>query len=229
MNDKQKNIFVIGGILLSISLIISLVCIVLNYNPNTRNNNEDALRFKTEYEVLNNTVDLDGNTLNKVLIKEDNPIVYSSLDEIITKIDNKESFIVYFGYPSSFYCRNIIEYAINAANAENINTIYYINLRNENDEEIIRDEYNLNKKNKIELKREGTKEYKELLSRLGNILDDYILINKDEEELKVGEKRLLESSFIYIKNGVPIKLENGYITKNKEQEIVFKNFFDITR
>ena len=163
MSDKQKNIFVLGGIVCAVVLVICLIIVAIHSGGTTRVYNADASKFKKEYEALNDQTNANGKTIRKVNINEDNPFTYSTVDEILKKVEKGETFIVYFGFPNCPWCRSVIEKAIEVANKENIKTIYYINIRNENNEEILRDQYRLGKKNKVVLDQEAGEGYKDLL------------------------------------------------------------------
>ena len=241
MSDKQKNIFVLGGIVCAVVLVICLIIVAIHSGGTTRVYNADASKFKKEYEALNDQTNANGKTIRKVNINEDNPFTYSTVDEILKKVEKGETFIVYFGFPNCPWCRSVIEKAIEVANKENIKTIYYINIRNENNEEILRDQYRLGKKNKVVLDQEAGEGYKDLLRVFDSVLKDYTLETQDGEEISVGEKRIYAPNFIYVKNGTPLKLEEGISSKQsnsnqeltedilKDEEELFTKFFQLTK
>ena len=241
MNEKQKNIFVIGGIVCAVVLVIALIFTAIRTGGTSRFNSEDAKKFKQEYEVLNGETNASGQVIRTVNIPEDNPFIYTTAEELIKKIDNDETFIVYFGFPNCPWCRSVIEKAIAVANKQNIKSIYYINIRNDQNEEILRDKYILGKKNKVVKDEDGTETYKKLLEKLDSVLDDYTLTTQDGDEIRVGEKRIYAPNFIYVKNGTPLKLEEGISSKQstsnqeltedilKDEEELFTKFFQLTK
>ena len=242
MSDKQKNIFTVGGIIAAVALVVALIIVIVNTGGMTaRTNKDDALKFKKEYETLNGNVNASGVAIRTVTIPEDNPFVYTTAEDIVKKIDKDETFIVYFGFPNCPWCRSVIEKAIEVANKEKIKTIYYVNIRNDQNEEILRDKYILGKKNKVEKEDEGTQAYKDLLDRLKDVLADYTLTTQDGNDIKVGEKRIYAPNFIYVKNGTPLKLIEGYSSKQaksnqeltedllKDEEEIFTKFFNLTK
>lgn len=241
MNEKQKNIFVIGGIVCAVVLVIALIFTAIRTGGTSRFNSEDAKKFKQEYEVLNGETNASGQVIRTVNIPEDNPFVYTTAEDLIKKIDNGETFIVYFGFPNCPWCRSVIEKAIAVANKQNIKSIYYINIRNDQNEEILRDKYILGKKNKVVKDEDGTETYKKLLEKLDSVLDDYTLTTQDGDEIRVGEKRIYAPNFIYVKNGTPLKLEEGISSKQstsnqeltedilKDEEELFTKFFQLTK
>ena len=124
-------------------LLIFLLITSCTFKPS------DAIRFKSEYELLNNKTDENGNTYQKVEIDENNPFVYSDASEIISMIQNKESFLVLFGYNSSFWSRALIPTLLLAANDEEKDKIYYVDIKEIRD--VLDSDGNTIK--------EGTKEY----------------------------------------------------------------------
>lgn len=201
-------------------------------------NNKDALKFKEEYEKINgDKTSYSDNKYRTLKIDKNNPYVYSSAKEILEKINNKETFYVYFGSSYCPWCRSVIEKSIESAQKNNIKKIYYVDIWNGFHNEILRDTYKLNDKNEAEKEKDGTKEYYKLLEKFDNLLEDYTLTTDDGEEVKVGEKRIFAPDFIYVENGVAKKITSATsenqkdadakLTKEilKDEEKSFDNFF----
>ena len=104
----------IMSILLVITILISLTGCVLS--PDVK----DGERFKEEYEKENGKKSKSGKENRTVLIDEDNPFVYTTAEEISKKMDNNETFIVYFGFSTCPWCRSIIEQLIKCAKDNDI-------------------------------------------------------------------------------------------------------------
>ena len=201
-------------------------------------NNKDALKFKEEYEKINgDKTSYSDNKYRTLKIDKNNPYVYSSAKEILEKINNKETFYVYFGSSYCPWCRSVIEKSIESAQKNNIKKIYYVDIWNGFHNEILRDTYKLNDKNEAEKEKDGTKEYYKLLEKFDNLLEDYTLTTDDGEEVKVGEKRIFDPDFIYVENGVAKRITSATsenqkdadakLTKEilKDEEKSFDNFF----
>ena len=201
-------------------------------------NNKDALKFKEEYEKINgDKTSYSDNKYRTLKIDKNNPYVYSSAKEILEKINNKETFYVYFGSSYCPWCRSVIEKSIESAQKNNIKKIYYVDIWNGFHNEILRDTYKLNDKNEAEKEKNGTKEYYKLLEKFDNLLEDYTLTTDDGEEVKVGEKRIFAPGFIYVENGVAKRITSATsenqkdadakLTKEilKDEEKSFDNFF----
>ena len=198
--------------------------------------NEDALKFKEEYEGFNNKSNdyFDYRTLS---IDEDNPFVFSTDKEIVKKIENKESFIVYFGDPQCPWCRSVIEQAIKSAKENGIEKIYYVRFWDGFHEELIRDVYELDENNTPVLKQAGSESYPKLLEYLDNVLSEYTLKDKDGNKISVNEKRIFLPNFIAIVKGEAKELVegisdkqaeyNGELTEEiiKDEKRIFNDFF----
>ena len=216
-------------------MVTMLVCAICLVGCDKTNN---GLEFKNDYESMNGKVNASGVAHRKVTIDENNPFVFSTTKEILSKINKNETFYVYFGDKQCPWCRSVIEKAIEVANKYNIKKIYYINIWDDNHNEILRDVYNLDENNKPVLKSEGTSDYKYLLEKFENVLDDYELSTEDGGTVKVGEKRIYAPNFIYIEKGKPVEKIAGYSNNQtnsreeltsellKDEEKIFTEFFN---
>ena len=199
--------------------------------------NEDALKFKEEYESFNNQSN-DYFEYRNLSIEEENPFIISSVSEIIKKIENKESFIAYFGDPQCPWCRSVVEQAIKSAKENGIDKIYYVRFWDGFHEEKIRDVYELDENNKLILKQEGSESYFKLLEYLDNVLSQYTLKDTDGNMIDVNEKRIFLPNFVAVVKGEAKELVegisekqtefNGELTKEviKEEQKIFDSFFN---
>lgn len=178
--------------------------------------NPDAIKFKEEYEGLNNIKNSKDIPYREVMIDNKNPFVYTDAKGVLEMMDKKESFYVYFGDTKCPWCRSVIEQFINVALKKNIEKVYYVSIWDEDHNEILRDTYKLNKKNKPVVSKEGTEEYYELLKRFDGLLNDYVLKTDKGKEVKVGEKRIFAPNFVKIEKGVAVDLVDGISEKQTE-------------
>lgn len=198
---------------------------------------KDAVTFKKDYESLNGTTNSNGKEHRTVNIPKNNPIVISDIKEIVTKIENEETFYVYFGSPICPWCRSVIEKALEIANANGIRKVYYIDFWDDEGNELYRDKYTLDDNGNPVKDIEGSEEYYKLLEYLGELLPEYTIKNKNDEEISLGEKRIFLPNFFYIAKGKPIRITTGIsdlqegsrdeLTKEilKEEEKMFDDFF----
>ena len=157
--------------------------------------------------------------------------------ELLEKIDNKETFYVYFGDELCPWCRSVIEKFIEVANKNKIKKVYYIKIWDKDGNEVLRSKYKLNDNNEIEEVQKGTDEYIKLLTTFDSLLSDYTLKDKDGKEVPVNEKRIYAPNFIYVKDGKGVKLVEGISEKQtdsreeltkemlEDEEKIFNEFF----
>lgn len=199
---------------------------------------KSALAFKEEYEVLNGKTNASGKEHRSITINENNPFEKITTEELLKKINNKESLYVYFGDPLCPWCRSVLEKAIEVANKNNIEKIYYIKIWDEEGNEVLRSKYTLDKKDNPKLVTPATDDYYSLLRIFKDLLKDYVLTTSKGKEIKIGEKRIFAPNFIYVENGIAKKLVSGISDKQtdsraeltkeilQDEDNIFKDFFN---
>lgn len=187
---------------LKVFLILVLVIGITGCNKPVKEKT-DAEKFKEEYESLNGTESSSGKTIRTISISKDNPFVYATEDDIVKKIDNNETFIVYFGFSSCPWCRSILEEMERAAKDLNINKIYYVDVLD------IRDVQEINNEGNIVTTKEGTEGYHALVERIGDVLSEYTLTSKDGETVNLGVKRIYAPNVVVVSSGKAIQMEEG--------------------
>jgi len=112
----KKKFFLIAGI-----VVIILLCggILIYTNDN--------YRFKLEYEVYNN-IEFDNGKTIKTSIPYKNKIKYVKEEEL-EKILTSGTSVVYFGYPTCPWCRNIVPILIEMVQQSPIDTLYYVDVK----------------------------------------------------------------------------------------------------
>jgi len=108
-------------ILISILVIFILLIIggiVLYFN--------DALRFKLSYEYINFVEYSNGKRI-EISVPVDNKIKYVSEDELLGLFEDGTG-ILYFGYNTCPWCRNVVPVLIDTVKKNDIDTIYYADL-----------------------------------------------------------------------------------------------------
>lgn len=206
---EKKNIII--GISILIILIIGLVVgYTLLKKDDTK---EDSIRFKEEYEELNDTVrESDGHSYNNVDIKEDNPIKYVSAKEA-AKIIKEESGVMYIGAPWCPWCRNAVPVLFEAAKNNGVEKVYYVDLTEyRNVWEIVNGELVKSQKEK-----EG---YYDLLNALDETLGNSTYKLKDENgiEYDTNEKRIYMPMVLGIKGGKIVETHVGTVTLDETQD-----------
>ncbi len=222
-----KKILVISFVFLSIFLLSGC----------GKEDNKKALEFKNDYESLNGKTNASGKEYRSVAISEDNIFVEITEEELLKKIENKETFYIYFGSTLCPWCRSVIEKADFVSKGNGIDVVYYLDIWDDEGNEIFRDKYKLNDKKVPELELEGSEVYKKILELSKDILEDYTLTDSKGNKIQVGEKRIYAPNFIYFLSGKPFRMVTG-ISSNQndpreeltdemlnEEERIFDEFF----
>ena len=119
---------------ISVSLIFLIILSITGCKKS------DAISFKEEYEKLNRTKSESGKTIRTISIDKNNPMIYKTEDDIVEMINNKETFIVYFGFAKCPWCRSILPNLLKVAKDLNINKIFYVDIFNIRDTQEINEE-----------------------------------------------------------------------------------------
>lgn len=203
--NNKKNIIIV--VLIAIITLLALASIITIYN----NKNSDALKFKEEYESLNGTTrEKDGKTIRSITIPKNNPMVYSDADEIVDMINNKETFVVYFGFNDCPWCRSVISTLIEVSKDEGLEKVYYVDVKE------IRDTIELDSNGNVNTTIKGSDGYYKLLKLLDGVLEDYNLFDENKNEVSTGEKRIYAPNVVAIVNGKAEKLESGISDKQTD-------------
>ncbi len=173
-------------LIIIIVLIIAVLGVILYFGLKDKKGalNKDSLKFKNEYEALNDTKASNGKVYPKVELKDNNPFVYATAKEVVSTLENGTG-LIYLGFPNCPWCRN----AINVLQHVNTDKILYLNMTDE------RDAYEV-KEGVLNKIKDGTDEYYEMLKALDSILSDY-----EVDGIKTGEKRIYVPLVIGVKEG----------------------------
>ena len=186
------------------------------------NKESDAKKFKDEYESLNNKTSVSGHKIKSLKISSNNPIKYSNYDEIIDVIKNKSG-VIYLGYPDCPWCRTAIPVLLEAAKDYKIDTIYYLNIKDDRDYYEVKDNKLVYQKDSNGKEKKGVKGYFKLLKLLDKELDDYIVKDSDNKEYNVGEKRIYVPLIIFVNDG---KIIGTHTSTVDTQESGYDNLTD---
>lgn len=201
---EKKKLFVAA--LLLVTMVITLYIKVVNNHDKEIKNNEDAMRFKEEYENLNDKRQSSEKLYKTIAVDEQNPMIYASYDDI-KKVITDGTGVIYFGFPECPWCRNAVPVLLEVAKETGIDKIYYFNALS------IRDKKHLDEDGNIIVDDEGTKEYKELLELLYDDLGEYEGLNDS------SVKRLYFPTVVFIKNGEILGLHIGTVDSQTDSSV----------
>lgn len=170
----------------------------------------DAEKFKDEYEKLNGTKSKSGKKIRSIDIDKNNPFIYKEAKDIVTMMDNKETFLVYFGFASCPWCRSILPTLLSVSKDYSVDKIYYVDVYN------IRDTKEIDENGKVKTTKEGSEDYNKLLTKFSSLLSDYVLTDEKGKEIKTGEKRIFSPNIIVVVKGKAKKLTTGISDKQND-------------
>lgn len=208
---KKKLIIQIVVVAVLLGLVTFLA---VYYTTNT-----DGYKFKKEYEDYNGKkYNNDEREYLSVKINRNNIVKYSEYADI-KKLLTEGTGVIYFGFPTCPWCRNIVPVLLDAASETKLENIYYFNALS------MRDIKQLNDAGEIETVKNGTDEYYELINILGRYLGDYRGLN----DLTI--KRLYFPTIVFVKDGAVVDIHigtisehtNGYEELTEEQKTSLKN------
>ena len=198
---KDNKLFMI------IVTVLAAIVLVLNIQKVISNNSQtDGIKFKEEYEKLNGKKNEQGKKYREITIDSKNKIVYKTTEEVLNLIDKKKSFVLYFGFDTCPWCRSVVPTLVSISKELN-QEVYYIDVKD------IRDTFELDDDNKPKLVKKGSKDYSKLLEKLEPVLEDYTLTDSDNNEIKVGEKRIYAPSIVSVIDGKAKELTTGISDK----------------
>ena len=199
----------------------------------------DTLDFKEAYESLNHQENKAGLPYREIAIPEDHPFVETTAEDIVRRIEEKESFYVYVGDEMCPWCRSVIEKAIDLSKEAGIEKIYYLQIWDEEGNEVLRDKY-VYEDGELKQERQADETYYRLLQDWDAFLTDYTLSDDQGGKIPVGEKRIYAPNFFYVEDGRLVRFTEGIsglqedsrqeLTDEiiREEETLFRAFFGIS-
>ncbi len=202
----MKKWFIGIGVIILVGLIIALF-----YLQSTSQVESDAIKFKNEYEVLNGTTrEKDGKTIRSITIADDNPFIYATEEEIVSKIEKGETFVVYFGFSDCPWCRSIVPTLIEVARDLEIKEIYYVDVKE------IRDVIEVDETGELKTTTKGSDGYYQLIEIFSDVLDDYTVKDSNGETVSTKEKRIYAPNIVSVVDGVAQKIDSGISEKQTD-------------
>ena len=208
--NNYKNT-VIAAVIIALIFLGGIFAIKFLSDKNSDANYQqtaDEAAFQKAYESLN------GTAITKVEIIKNNNIVYIDMKEAATILDSGSG-VIYFGYSADEFARNAVPVLLDAMSASELEKIYYVDLRPENNEDNdVRDLYTLNKKNKATIAREASVEYEAVRTALANYLDDYVLYTSKNKKVNTGKTRLESPTVVSVVEGQILGYHEGTVANH---------------
>lgn len=196
----KKKILFLFILMVIMGLVLGYV-----YKKDSDYKKTDAYKFKVEYESLNGKLNDYEKEYRSVNIDKENKIKYASAKDIVKKIENNETFVVYFGFSKCPWCRSMIENLIELSNSYD-QTIYYVDVLEIRDKiEVVDGELKTTTK--------GDENYMKLINLLSDVLDEYKVTDEEDKEYDTNEKRIYAPNVVAVINGKATKKVEGISEK----------------
>lgn len=215
---KDKILKIVAWVLLFVVALGGCFSIYyFGFRDNSKENSvkytDDEIKFKKEYESLNNTVRESTGVMNSTVeVMDDNNVVYLSDEETVNFLKNGTG-IIYMGFKECPWCRNSVPVLLSACNNANIEKVFYLDVTN------IKSTIVLDAKNKPQTTKKGTDAYYEILDIMKDYFNDYYLTDKNGKKISTNEKRIFSPTVLTVKDGVVTGYHTGTVddhVKNSE-------------
>lgn len=202
-----------------ISILVIILCFLAlkldEKNNNIINTTASNIKFMEEYTSLNGKTDELGNAYFEVLLDSNNIYYYANENEIIELLKSGTG-VIYLGYPTNNYSRNIVDILNEVVSEYDYDKIYYYNIKP------IMSSVVIDNDNKVVLNK-GNAFYYELLSILNDFLDYYTVLDNNNEEVILEEKKIEVPSVIFVKEGKITGVVDNIEDKEELKEIYKEN------
>lgn len=202
-----------------ISILVIILCFLAlkldEKNNNIINTTASNIKFMEEYTSLNGKTDELGNAYFEVLLDSNNIYYYANENEIIELLKSGTG-VIYLGYPTDNYSRNIVDILNEVVSEYDYDKIYYYNIKP------IMSSVVIDNDNKVVLNK-GNAFYYELLSILNDFLDYYTVLDNNNEEVILEEKKIEVPSVIFVKEGKITGVVDNIEDKEELKEIYKEN------
>lgn len=189
--------------------MVSLICVgVVLANKDNMQAPASDTKFYDEYISYNGKEASNGKTYPEVTIAKNNLYYYASEDEIKELLDNGTG-VLYLGFPTCPWCRNIVSVLNEAGSDYGIAKINYYNIKD------IRSSFSFDENNNL-IKTDGSKFYTYLLEKLDKFLTEYGVNDNSGKLIDTGEKRLYAPTVVFIKNGEIKEVIEGSVDSQKD-------------
>lgn len=196
----------------NVKIILIVICFVLvtisiglqiysNVNEETIKITEvnQISTFIEEYESYNGEELYEHDILDLDL--NEDAIVYIKTAEEIVEIMQSEDALIYFGFPTCPWCRNMLEALVDAA-AEKDEPIYYVNIKEVRNTYVVEDGL-------IVESVAGEDAYYDILEIFGSYLSDYVVYDEDGNEYNTNTTRLYAPTIITVQGGELLDIKIG--------------------
>ena len=194
-------------------VVIAILCIgIVIFNKKEATDIKSDTKFYDEYTAYNGKKNSNDKDYPLVNIDKKNLYYYIS-DEELKELLNNGTGVLYLGFPTCPWCRNMVPVLNEAGNEYGINKINYYNIKD------IRSSFAFDDNNKL-IKTDGNEIYSFLLEKLDKFLEDYSVTDNNGKAIKTGEKRVYAPTVVFIKEGEVKRVIEGTVDSQKDPYIL---------
>jgi len=202
---EKKNKIIIACLVILTLLVVGM-CIYSVLNK--KEENPDTIKFREEYSELNgNYIEQIDKSYVTVNIPDNTKVEYVTEAEA-AKLLEKDTGIIYFGFPECPWCRNLVPVLTEVAKEMN-ETVYYLDILD------IRSTFEI-KDGKLNKTKEGTKGYYKLLDLMDKELEDFYLEDSEGNKFDTEEKRLYAPTVVAFKKGKITGIHVGTVESQQD-------------
>ncbi len=187
---KKDKIYIVIAIIFAVFLLIGAIIFNKDEEAIEKKVN-DATSFISEYEGLNDE-ELYGHDVLDLNLNKDTVVYVTKIEDILDILKNEDA-LVYFGFSSCPWCRNMINVLFDAAASKN-EPIYYVDIKE------IRNVYKV-VDGEISETVKGNDSYYEAVEFLKDSLGDYIVYDEEKNEYNTNTKRIYGPTVVTVKEG----------------------------
>lgn len=194
-------------------VVIAILCIgIVIFNKKETTVTKSDTKFYDEYTAYNGKKNSNDKDYPLVNIDKKNLYYYIN-DEELKELLNNGTGVLYLGFPTCPWCRNMVPVLNEAGNEYGINKINYYNIKD------IRSSFAFDDNNKL-IKTDGNEIYSFLLEKLDKFLEDYSVTDNNGKAIKTGEKRVYAPTVVFIKEGEIKRVIEGTVDSQKNPYIL---------
>jgi len=222
MTEQVDKRIIVGIVIFLILIALGGIFLLLSKKEEAKNN-ENAIKFKEEYESLNGTENAGGIAYPSVELNEANPFVYIDELEAVKLLENGTG-LIYFGFNTCPWCRSLVPNLVIAADSTNLGTIHYLDIKD------IRSSMGY-EDGKIVTSKKGSDSYYKMLDLLEAYLTPYEVIDEKEKSHSTGENRLYAPTLVAVVEGEIVGFHEGTLKEhtNGYQELVSEQIEELNQ
>ncbi len=202
--DKYKSLWCVAlaGILLVVLLNGRTAYRFLRDNNKDQDEVSETVEFKQEFEKINGKDDGNNHKYVDLDISSDNGIKYQNLNQVLDILE-KGTGVIFLGAPNDHESRSIVPVLLQARYDAGLGNLYYANISDDLPRYKVEND-------KVITEREGSDQYKKLVTKLKDYLEKETLV-KDGKEYVVEDLNIKVPTVIFVREGAILGVHVGSV------------------